>query len=88
MPTRNWTFAGLGMVLTILGGMAEWRHILALGSVSVVLGLAGWVIFSGSCLVWHVEETCSSPRQSAARPVRQSSPFSDEPSPPWDVPPL
>ena len=48
---RDWLLALLGMVLAIAGGVAEYRHDLIAGGLAVVIGLAGWVVFSGSALV-------------------------------------
>lgn len=48
---RDWLLALLGIALTIVGGMAEYRHDLLVGGAAVVLGLVGWIVFSGSAMV-------------------------------------
>ncbi len=53
MRARNWFFAAFGLVLTGAGGVAEARHDVMLGALSVVVGLATWVLFSGSS--FHIQ---------------------------------
>lgn len=48
MHSKDWTFAGFGMALAIVGGVGEARHDIVLGIVAVVVGLTTWVICSGA----------------------------------------
>ncbi len=57
MPRRNWFLAGFGMVLVIVGGVAETRGGLVVGAAAVVFGLGAWVVFSGSSFAEHVVDT-------------------------------
>jgi hypothetical protein len=74
MRARDWTFAGFGLTLAIVGGVGEVRHHIGLGLAAVVIGLMVWVICSGSR--WIFDATYEVPahdgfnaRQNAFEPV-------------------
>lgn len=48
MHQNNWFMAGFGMVVAAAGGACEVQHHIVMGAAAVVVGLAGWVVFSGS----------------------------------------
>ncbi len=80
---RDWLLALLGMVVAILGGVAEYHHDLILGGVSVVLGLSDWVVFSGSAMVdagIHHKEPPAGPRNSWLHRSYDDHPHADLPN--------
>lgn len=77
MRSRRWLFAGLGLGLAVVGGLAEARHVLILGGITAVTGLAAWVLFSGSSFHVHVVTTEQGSLVESCGEVREAPVFPD-----------